>query len=508
MKRSHRGWLRYAATGLLITLAFVAWPAGQANAALAKVTGIALKETASQIQLSIAATGPVGYQLRDVQPDWIVVDVLGAELGVPSGELPNDSVGLVKKVRVGQFAPGLARVVVELIQPVQFSMSTSADSTKIVLAIPTEVGGRPIPARSQLVKQLPVAQVPAAQPANPAGTAAPQAAAPAPQAPATPVTPLNSPKLINLELRNAEISDVLEALAKLVGANIVTDTEVKGAITVRLLGVTFADALQLILDPNGLGYLMVGNNILVAKREKLARPTLHQYTLTNISPSVFAANDLPLTGIKKEQVVADDGSNTLLVLGTADEQARVQDLLARVDLPTQRTETRVIKLNYMDSSTFVDLLGTKLPADVLKNVKVDKASNSVIVTANVAQLQFVDGLQQQVDNALSQVLIEAMVVEVPTEVTKNLGVAWQTTTTFTITSQGPTPTGQAQISITAPPIIAVLNTLIQENKSRLLANPRLAVRDGETATMNIGDKIPFQVVNAVGWPRSSSSTPA
>jgi len=453
------------------------------------VTEIALREVAGQVQLAVAATGPVGYLLRDVQPNWIVVDVLGAELGVPSGELPHDSLGLVKKVRVGQFAPGQARVVVELIQPLRFSLTTSADNAKIVVAIPTEVGGRPIPARSQLVQQASVA------------THAPQVAAV--QAP-----PLSAPKLITLELRNAAITDVLEALAKMVGANIVTDTEVKGAITVRLLNVTLKEALQLILEPNSLGYVTVGNNILVAKREKLAHPVLREYTLTNISPSAFAANDLPITGIKKEQVVANDGSGTLLVMATADDQARVQDLLARVDLLTERVETRVLKLNYMDSSTFVDLLGTKLPADVLKNVKVDKASNSVIVTANVAQLQFVDGLQQQVDTPLAQVLIEAMVVEVPTEVTKNLGVAWQTTTTFTITSQGPTPTGQAQISITAPPITAVLNTLIQENKSRLLANPRLAVRDGETTAMNIGDKIPFQVVNAVGWARSPSSMPA
>src|SRR5207245_8653063 len=54
--------------------------------------------------------------------------------------------------------------------------------------------------------------------------------------------------------------------------------------------------------------------------------------------------------------------------------------------------------------------------------------------------------------------------------------------------------------ITSPPLLVTLNLLLQQNKSKLLANPRLAVRDGETATMNIGDKIPFQVVNAQGVP--------
>ncbi|HEX2712669.1 MAG TPA: type II and III secretion system protein, partial [Candidatus Acidoferrales bacterium] len=69
----------------------------------------------------------------------------------------------------------------------------------------------------------------------------------------------------------------------------------------------------------------------------------------------------------------------------------------------------------------------------------------------------------------------------------------------TVTSTGTNPsTGQLSVAVTAPAITTILNTLISENKARLLANPRIAVRDGETARMNIGDKIPFQVINAQG----------
>src|SRR5205807_206405 len=93
-----------------------------------------------------------------------------------------------------------------------------------------------------------------------------------------------------------------------------------------------------------------------------------------------------------------------------------------------------------------------------------------------------------------------MVFEVPTQVTHNRGVAWQTSTPFTINFTGGSYPCCAVVTITSPALLTSLNTLVQENKSRLLANPRLAVRDGETAKMNIGDKIPFQVVNAQGVP--------
>jgi len=102
MKAPLRRCRRSAAVGLTLVFALALWPASQAQAAPVKVTGINLKEVASQLQVAIVASGPVRYQVRDVQPNWIVVDVPGAQLGIPAGEVPVAR-GLVTKVRVGQF---------------------------------------------------------------------------------------------------------------------------------------------------------------------------------------------------------------------------------------------------------------------------------------------------------------------------------------------------------------------------------------------------------------------
>jgi len=487
MNLSSRRCRRFAALGLTLIFALALWPAIQVQAAPVTVTGINLKEMASQLQVAIVASGPVRYQVRDVQPNWIVLDVPGAQLGIPAGELPVAR-GLLTKVRVGQFEPNVVRVVLELVQPIRFHLTTSPDRAAILLGIPTIVGGQPIPARAEPT-QLPL------PPATPPATA--------PQ----PAPAMGFDQKISLELRNVDITDVLSALAKLAHVNLVTDAGVQGRITVRLTDVTFAEAMHLILDPNGLGYQLIGSNMIVARKEKLT--AIRQHKVTNMLASTFVTSYMvPLTGVKKEATVVDDGTNSFFVLGSDDDQSKVDSLLARVDLPVNRAVTRRIKLNYLDAGAFVDLLTTRMP-DTAKGAKVDKVNNAVILVGSAGQMQTLDSFLEQVDTPLSQVLIESMVVEVPTEVTKNLGVAWGTSEPMTLQWNQSTLSGccsvlqvpqVANILITTPALLFTINNLIQENRSKLLANPRLAVRDGETAKMNIGDKIPFQVVNAQGVP--------
>jgi type II secretory pathway component GspD/PulD (secretin) len=215
----------------------------------------------------------------------------------------------------------------------------------------------------------------------------------------------------------------------------------------------------------------------------------------------FVLEIFPVTGIKREQVTVDDANNAIFVNGTPDEQAAVADLISQIDVPSELVTTRTVRLSYIDAVSFLDLLVAQMPAAVTKTAKVDKSENAVVLTATAAQMRTVDTLLAQVDIPLPQVLIESSIAEVPSTVVKNLGVAWQTATTFTVSPTGTNPaTGNLSISVTAPAITAILNTLIQENKARLLANPRLAVRDGDTARMTIGDKIPFQILNAIGVP--------
>ena len=57
---------------------------------------------------------------------------------------------------------------------------------------------------------------------------------------------------ISLDVKDADIRDVLRSFGELAGVNIAIDPEVRGSVTVRLTDVRWEDALEVILRSNGL----------------------------------------------------------------------------------------------------------------------------------------------------------------------------------------------------------------------------------------------------------------
>lgn len=116
------------------TAAVAARPDSSVRGGIATITGITLWGTPSRPWVSISASGPIRYRLRNVEPDWVVVDVSRAQLALGSGKLPAGR-GLVRQVRAGQNAPDVVRVVLELTEPVPVHVATSLDKTTIVVSL-------------------------------------------------------------------------------------------------------------------------------------------------------------------------------------------------------------------------------------------------------------------------------------------------------------------------------------------------------------------------------------
>ncbi len=74
---------------------------------------------------------------------------------------------------------------------------------------------------------------------------------------------------ISLDLKDADLKDVLRTFAELEKINIAIDPEVRGSVTVRLENVPWDQALEVILATNGLGYILEGNVLRVGTPEKL-----------------------------------------------------------------------------------------------------------------------------------------------------------------------------------------------------------------------------------------------
>jgi type II secretory pathway component HofQ len=74
---------------------------------------------------------------------------------------------------------------------------------------------------------------------------------------------------ISLDVKDADLRDILHTFSQLTGLNMVIDPDVHGAVTVRLHDVPWDQALDLILRTNGCGYVIEGNILRVGKPSNL-----------------------------------------------------------------------------------------------------------------------------------------------------------------------------------------------------------------------------------------------
>ncbi|NLB74390.1 MAG: hypothetical protein GX795_10285, partial [Firmicutes bacterium] len=78
--------------------------------------------------------------------------------------------------------------------------------------------------------------------------------------------PLGSP--VTIELKGADVRDVLKILAELGNVNIVSDPTVRGEISLSLKEVPITDAVELVTRATGLSYRYVGNTLVVGLPER------------------------------------------------------------------------------------------------------------------------------------------------------------------------------------------------------------------------------------------------
>jgi hypothetical protein len=118
---------------------------GSVRSGVARVTDVALWGNPSKPWVSITASAPVRYHLRNVEPDWVVIDVSKAELALTSGKPPAGR-GLVRLIRVGQFTPDTVRVVLELTEAVPIHVATSPGKNAIVVSLAVDARGHSLTA--------------------------------------------------------------------------------------------------------------------------------------------------------------------------------------------------------------------------------------------------------------------------------------------------------------------------------------------------------------------------
>lgn len=175
---------------------------------------------------------------------------------------------------------------------------------------------------------------------------------------------------VTLNVTNAEVRDVLTALANSSGVSIIADDTVAGKVSLHLQNVPLTTALDIITKAKGLTYQQVGEVIVVGNRDQIGRGfgTLHIFKLQYSQPAdvktmvealLFGKTEQHSSSDKtknktaghsegeQERLQIDSSTNSLLFYGSDAETAQIKQLLAEIDIPYQQVavEAQVVALS-------------------------------------------------------------------------------------------------------------------------------------------------------------------
>jgi type IV pilus assembly protein PilQ len=476
---------------------------------------------------------------RMQNPDRLVLDFSGARLGAQKTVIPS-VLAPVLGVRLGQFRSNVVRVVIDLSEAARYQLShdgtavvvlfneqptapvgTSAGASTMTsqqhgnahgefryrnatprtvsavnpraprmasprFALPGELtqpsftlasfGGKTEPTRPT-VSSGQAAQQAIQQANTAAGTVAQNSAQVSPVA-APPGKYTGEP--ISVNLKDVDLRDFFRLIHEISGLNVVLDPAVKGTLTIVLDEVPWDQALDIVLQNNGLDKQLNGNVLRIATRDTL----------------------------KKE----------------AETQRDLEKAQAEAVAPV--TVTRV--LSYGKALTMKDTLKKFLSArgDILS----DDRSNQLIIRDIPSVIPTIDNLIRQLDRKSQQVEIEARVVSASRsfalDIGTQLGFAGQTTSGRSWLS-GDSAVGISSVATTPPPLVTAagtsslpLNTNLgagaptsglflghrspnfavdlfitaaeAKGVGKLLSKPKVITQNNEKATVKQGTKIPIQ----------------
>ena len=281
---------------------------------------------------------------------------------------------------------------------------------------------------------------------------------------------------MTLNFQDISVRAVLQIIAGYNDFNLVTSDSVTGNITLRLDGVPWDQALDVVLRIKGLDKRMDGSILMVAPSEELA---------------AREAKDL-----KAKQ--------------------QVEDL--------EPLYSEYIRLNYAKAEDFADLLKTDTNSIITPrgSVSVDQRTNTLLMKDTAKSIESVRRMVETLDIPVKQVVIEARMVTVRDNVTEDLGVRWgfsdqQGTDGISGTlegaeniSNGNIPSLSDRLNVNLPvanPSASIgmhiaklangtlidleLTALEEENKGEIIASPRITTANQQKARIEQGTEIPY-----------------
>ncbi len=429
------------------------------TAAVARLTGVSVQSNgAGQILVTLVTSRATAYHVyRMEKPARLVLDLDRAALDVPQRWFPGHD-PVVKQVRVGQFRgadPAIVRVVADVVGQPAFEIQRNSQGLRLVIASgeatarasAPPAAAKTSPALAAAPPNPPVlprveanssadgvprlaepavtpnrsSRAPALAPVAMTAPPAPPEMAPAaaaarvvaqgqenhPSAPivVSPATPAAKPQQlpptpytgerISLNLKDVDLKDFFRLIHEISGLNIIIDPNVSGTVTLVLDDVPWDQALDIVLKNNGLGKVLEGNVLRIAKIQTL---TAEQEDAVRLKEAQIDSEPLvtvfrPLNYARVIGMAGGAmGGGASPAMGGAAAAGPMTDVLSIV-------------------KNFLSKRGT---------VVADPRNNALVITDVQSQIPIIDSVIQQLDRKTKQVSIEAKIVLATDDFTRQL----------------------------------------------------------------------------------------
>lgn len=292
-------------------------------------------------------------------------------------------------------------------------------------------------------------------------------------------------KAISLNFQDIPVRTVLQIIADYNGFNLVTSDTVAGNITLRLDGVPWDQALDIILKVKGLDKRMEGNILMVAPSDELAA-----------------------------------------------REARDLEALQQVE-ELAPLYSEFVQVNYAKASELASLIKTDDNSILSErgSVSVDERTNTLLIRDTAKSIEDIKRMINVLDIPVRQVVIESRMVTVKDNLNEELGIRWGVTGTDGEYSNagtlaganganrasGEIPSLADRLNVNMPVASAAgsiafqvarladgtildleLSAMEKENKGEIIASPRITTSNQKEAYIEQGVEIPYQQASSSG----------
>lgn len=240
-------------------------------------------------------------------------------------------------------------------------------------------------------------------------------------------------------------------------------------------------------------------------------------------------------------LIADERTNSVLIGGDRSSRLRLRMLISHLDTPLERGgNTHVVYLKYAKAKDMVEVLtgvgssiaeeqkggapaaaaGGKAPGGM--TIQADESANALVINAAPDVFRSLEGVIRQLDIRRAQVHVEAVIAEINTDRSKELGIQWRGTDDLTgsgvIGGTNFPGVGSSINSVAANPLNAgaglsvgyfegtvnipgvtgeVLNlgvlvrALASDSDNNILSTPNLVTLDNQEAEIVVAQNVPF-----------------